>query len=203
MPPQKRAVNTTSENVPTADPHADLGSKLARVWLGIAGIVVALWLLGLGWSCRAAIANNVAAATRALQESPQQRIQRASGLGPEFMAAIRAAMPVDGRLVLYSPYGGSEFELDGSDPRGEPARQVRGLFERAKNLLYPSPRDVRFARDPEELLRHVDAKLVGRLVVVDGTQGEAELTVGGRYELLHTSAPGGPRMRVWRLRGGV
>lgn len=203
MPPPKRAVNTTSENAPTADPHLAPGLQLARVWLAVATIVVVTWLLCLGWSSRAAIATNAAAAVRALQESPAQRIQRASGLAPEFLAAIRASMPVEGRLVLYSPYGGREFELDGSDPRGEPARQVRGLFERAKNLLYPNPRDVRFARDPEELLGHVDAKLVGRLLVVDGTQGDAELTVGGRYELLYTSAPGVPRMRLWRLRGGA
>ncbi len=138
-----------------------------------------------------------------MQESPAVRIQRASGLSPEFLAAIRAAMPAGGRLVLYSPYGGREFELDGSDPRGEPARQVRGLFERTKNLLYPHPRDVRFARDAVELLGHVEAKPVEPLLVIDGTQGDAELTVGGRYDLLHTSAPGVPRMRLWRRRGGA
>ena len=137
---------------------------------------------------------------RVFSETPEQRIARASGIGANLATAIREAVPADGRLVLYSPYGGAEFELDADDPRGDPARLVRTLFERAKNLLYPNPIDVHFARDAVELLDKIDVDLAGRLVVLDGTQGPDRLTVGGDYELLHEEAIGAAgRLRLWRL----
>lgn len=198
-----RAVNTTSVNVPLAEPSPAPapGSVSVRLWLGIVAATLVAWLLLLGWRTAGTLGEVGAAAVRARTESPAQRIQRASGLSAEFLAAIRAASPADGRLVLYSPYGGREFELDGNDPRGEPARQVRGLFERCKNLLYPHPRDVHFARDAEELRGLVTPAGVGRLLVVDGTQGDTELAVGGTYELVHAESLGTARLRLWRLRG--
>lgn len=194
------AVNTTSVTPPTPEPRAGFLARLAQAWLAICGLVVVVWAPSLGWRGLAKIPGDVSVAWRAVAESGTERIERSSGITPQLVAAIRDAMPADGRLVLYSPYGGKEFELDGADPRGEPARQVRVLFERVKNLLYPTPRDVRFARDSAELLTQVDANLAGRLLVVDGTQGPGELTVGGRYELVY-EAPGRiPQLRVWRLR---
>lgn len=190
--PAECDVNTTSENGPNPD-------AAPRGLLGLTVLVAAVWCVALGLSTSAALPEIVGAARRGLVEPASVRIQRASGLTPELLAAIRATLPADGRLVLYSPYGGAEFELDGADPRGEPARQVRTLFERAKNLLYPAPRDVHFARDPAELRSKLGADLAGRLLVVDGTQGDEPLAVGGRYELLHTQALGTARLRLWRF----
>ena len=204
MSPTMRAVNTTSVTEPTPEPAA--ARALSRMWVALCVLMVAGWLLLLGWRTVGAVGDAGVAAARSVQESTEQRIQRVVGMGPEFLATLRRAVEEAGaetRLVLYSPYGGQAFELDGADPRGEPARQTRGLFERCKNLLYPHPRDVRFARDAEELRVHSDGAKAGQFLVVDGTQDDSELTVGGRYELLCTSAPGSPRLRLWRLRGGA
>lgn len=154
------------------------------------------WLLS---ATGARAADATAGVGRAVGEPAAQRIERATGLPAAVLAAIRANVPAGGRLVLYSPYGGQQFELDAGDPRGEPARQVRVLFERAKNLLYPEPRDVHFARDAAELLAKVKGH-AGATVVVDGTQAPTELAVGGRYSLVHTEtfATGG-RLRVWKF----
>jgi hypothetical protein len=173
----------------------------ARACSVLAGAVVAVWCAALAVRAVRDLPERAAAAARAVNDSAAVRIQRASGLSPALTAALGAALPRDGRLVLYSPYGGAAFELDAADVRGEPARQVRLLFERAKNLLYPEPRDVHFARDAAELLPHVEPVFVGRLVVLDGTLDDAPLAVGGgAFDLLHTTGAGEPRLRVWRLR---
>lgn len=163
---------------------------------------LAFALVRLPWLCVASAqrtANAAPGVARVFAEDADARIARATGLSSAVLAAIRGAMPADGRLVLYSPYGGQQFELDAADPRGEPSRQVRTMFERAKNLLYPTPRDVHFARDPAELLAKVKGQ-AGRTLVVDGTQAPVELAVGGRYTLVHseTIAPGG-LLRVWKF----
>ena len=184
----------------TPEPRPGLLTRCDLAWLTIGGLVVLVWAVSLGWRALAAGPDIASVAWRALVTPAAQRIERSSGISSQLVAAIRAAMPADGRLVLYSPYGGKEFELDGADPRGEPARQVRVLFERVKNLLYPTPRDVRFARDAGELLLHIDPVLAGRLLVVDGTQGPGELAVGGRYDLVFEVPGRIPQLRVWRLR---
>lgn len=187
-----RAVNTTSATDPMPEPRHGLA-----VWGVVAGL--ALWAVSLVAQRVAGIGEAVAAVHRGWSEPVGERIQRASGLSPAMLTAIRDAVDPDGRLVLYSPYGGAEFELDAADPRGEPARQVRTLFERAKNLLYPRPRDVHFARSPDELQQKLRADLVGRLLVVDGTQAPDALTVGGRWQLLHEDRLGSARLRLWRF----
>lgn len=187
----------------TAEPaerRSVAASPLARPWLAAAAAAVTVWCALLGFRTAAGLPDAWAAARRGLGEPAALRIERASGISPALAAAIRAALPEDGRLVVYSPYGGQPFELDGGDPRGEPARLVRGLFERVKNLLYPRPRDVRFARDAGELRNHVDPALAGRLCVIDGTQEPVELAVGGAYELLFEEPGRIPRLRLWRLR---
>lgn len=150
----------------------------------------------------AALAVALTAVQRAGQTTAAERVQRATGLSPALVAALREAAAQDPslRLVCYSPYGGASFELDAADPRGEPARQTRILFERTKNLLYPAPRDVHFARDAAELLGKLAPELAGRVLIVDGTQGAEPLAVGGRHELLHQqTAP--VRLRLWRWLG--
>lgn len=181
------------------EPEPGRPARAGKVWAAVGAAVIAVWIGALGWRTATVLPETWQAAGRAVAETPAQRIQRASGLSAEFLAAIRSALPADGRLVLYSPYGGAAFELDAADPRGEPARQVRTLFERAKNLLYPLPRDVHFARDAAELAALVAPAFAGRLCVVDGTQGTAELAVGGRYELVQTLALGTAALRLWRL----
>jgi hypothetical protein len=151
--------------------------------------VVVVWLAVMGGSTASGLGETWAAAARGLGEPPAQRIQRASGISPAFAAAIREAVPRDGRLVLYSPYAGPEFEF-----------VLRLLFERTKNLLYPAPRDVAFARLADELRGHVQPDMERRLVVVDGTQERVDLSIGGAWDLLHTEPLGAHQLRLWRLR---
>lgn len=174
----------------------------ALAWLR--RVVVALCLLlvvALAAGTAAKLPVALAAATAALTEPVELRVQRASGLGPSLVQRLRQDLQESDRLVLFSPYGGQQFELLGDDPRGEPARQIRTLFERTKNLLYPRPRDVRFARDPAELLQQLDGAVPGRCFVLDGTQGPIDLTFGGRYEPRHTELLGTAQLRLWCWQG--
>ncbi|MBM4063070.1 MAG: hypothetical protein FJ265_18535 [Planctomycetes bacterium] len=186
-------------NAPTPEPRSEPAGRAARAFAAVAIVAVAVWLVALIVRAVPALATATAAAARGATEPAAARIQRSSGLSPALRAAIREHLPADGRLVLYSPYGGAAFELDATDPRGEPARQVRTLFERCKNLLYPHPRDVHFARDAAELATRLGPRWAGRLLAVDGTQGGAELAVGGRWQLLHTEPLGTGVLRLWRF----
>ena len=52
-----------------------------------------------------------------------------------------------------------------------------------------------------QLLETLDPELVGRLIVVDGTQEEIELPVPAEFELLHEHRLGASgRLRFWLLR---
>jgi len=177
-------------------------SLAALVWLRRVVLVVCLgFALALGASTLAHLPVAVVAATAALTEPAVLRLQRASGLGPDLVQQLRQDLAEQDRLVLFSPYGGQDHELDGDDPRGEPARQIRTLFERTKNLLYPRPRDVRFARDAAELLQQLEGAVPGRCFVLDGTQAPVPLAVGGRYELRHVETLGTAQLRLWRWQG--
>lgn len=118
------------------------------------------------------------------------RIEHALGVPPRVAELLRRSLPEDGRLVVYSPYPGPAGDL------------VRLQYERLKNLLYPTPREARFARDVEELQQHVERRFERRLVVVDGTQESIELPVAARFELLHEQRIGAMRVRYWRLLEG-
>lgn len=175
-----------------------VGWLLALVTVGgVAGLAVGL---------PARVQNAAAAVGRAWQEDDAATVLRTSGISPQLVAAIRthlpdAQRPDGGRLVLYIPYGGGAYEMDAADPRGAMARQVRELWGRAKNLLYPFPRDVQFAREAGELLPRLEPAYAGRLLVLDGTQEPRELTVGGTYTLVHEERLGVLRMRLWRWEG--
>ena len=198
MVPPSLAANTTSVTAPIDPPPPR--PPLVRVWLGLVVLVVVVRLPTLATAAGERAGVQAEALQRVVTEPAFARVARCTSISAALTTAIRDAVPAGGRLVLYSPYGGAEFELDAADPRGEPARQVRTLFERAKNLLYPRPRDVHFARDAAELLGKIDAEFGGAFVVLDGTQGPAQLAVGGDYELLHHEAVGSGQLRLWRLR---
>lgn len=117
-----------------------------------------------------------------------KRIARAAGVTPDVLALLRRTLGEDGRLVVYCPYRGTVVELI-----------VRTQFERLKNLLYPTPRDVAFAHEAAELQQWVEARLAGRLVVVDGTQEPTELPVAARFDLLTEQRLGDMRVRYWLL----
>lgn len=185
---------------PTSESPSLSTTPAERVLPVLVCVVVAAFVAVLGWRTAGRVATAAAAAARGCSESAATRVLRTSGISADLVAAIRASMPEDGRLLLYSPYGGQQFVLDASDPRGEWARQLRGLWGRLKNLLYPRPRDVAAVYDPAELLAQVRADQVGRLLVLDGTQGTVPLTVGGEYELIREELLGAVRMRLWRLR---
>lgn len=155
----------------------------------LAGIVVLARLPGLVAGAGGRVADGAAAIGRVLREPPAERIQRTTAISPEFVAAVRSGLPPGGRLVIYGPYPGPQFE-----------GLVRQQFERVKNLLYPAPRDVVYALSAAELGARVTPDFEGRLLVVDGTQEPVELTAGGRYELVHSESIGGAgRLRLWRL----
>ncbi|MCA8952987.1 MAG: hypothetical protein KDE27_25980 [Planctomycetes bacterium] len=171
-----------------------------RRLLAVGVVVLAVKLPFLAFAAGGRVIDKSAAVGTALTEPAVERIARASGIPPALEAAIRGAVPEGGRLVLYSPYGGAEFELDAEDPRGAPARLVRTLFERVKNLLYPTPRDVHFARDADELRQKLAPEFAGRLFVLDGTQQPVALAVGGDWQLVHDARVGGAgRLRLWRF----
>lgn len=175
--------------------------SLGKPWLVVCCLLVSACLLGLLIAAPARIANAAAAVGRAVRESDDATILRTSGIAPELVASIRRELFDGGRLVIYSPYGGGEFEMDANDARGEMARQVREMWGRMKNLLYPRPRDVTFARSADELRPKLAPELVGKLLVLDGTQEPTPLVVGGRYRLVHEVRLGQLRMRLWCWEG--
>ncbi len=189
----------------TASPDAP---KLAfapasLVWVVVVALVVLVRIPFLGsdgWTWLGTCSERV---VRGLTEPDDALVQRATGLSPVLTGEIRDAAGEEGRLVVYSPYGGHEFAHDVADPRGEPARQTHQMFVRVKNLLYPVPRDVSVAFDPNELLEKLGEPLdpARQFLVLDGTQGPAPLTIGGEWDLLHRQEFGGTgQLRLWRLR---
>ncbi len=183
-----------SESDPNAAATATDGPRVrgaTLVWLVLLAIVVLVRLPVLVPATWSAAANIAPAVRRGVTLPAAERIQRVTGIGPAFVTAVREALPDGGRLVLYSPYVGTDLEF-----------LLRLQFERTKNLLYPRPRDVHFASGAPPLLEKLEPALAGRLLVLDGTQGDAVLAIGGRYELLHTeSIGGGARLRLWRWLG--
>lgn len=172
--------------IPTAVPRRAT-AVLVLVALLLAWVLARLPFLVVAAGGKVGTACSEAAA--AWREAPEARIARASGVTPELIAAIRGAVPQGGRLVLFSPYPGRDFEL-----------LLRSAFERTKNLLYPEPRDVWFARNAGELRLHLHKELEQRLLVLDGTQEPTDLPVPGAFTLVGTHSLGGAgRLRLWRL----
>lgn len=133
-------------------------------------------------------------ARAAVELPPDVRIRMATGLTPTAIAMLRDAVPADGRIVLFCPYPGREMEAF-----------LRHAFEKVKNLLYPNPRAVYFAQGAPALGEHIRGDLVGKVVILDGTQETAELPAVGEFALLGEVPLGdrpagpGPRLRIWRL----
>ena len=186
MPPG-RAVTSTPVNDPT-DASARRLPRAAVVWLAVAAVVVLARIPTTAWNAAARAGAGAEAVGRVLTETPAQRIERASSISPALVRAVREAIPAEGRLVLYFPYPGEQSEF-----------LLRHQFECIKNLLYPAPRDVAFARTADELRGLIAPGDEGRLFVYEGALGPSALTVGGRYELLHERTLGAVRLRLWRL----
>lgn len=126
----------------------------------------------------------------ALTESVAERLEKEIAVSPEVMAALTDRLGEGSRLVVYCPYPEPIF-----------VNLVRQQYERLKNLLYPEPRDVRFAVSPEELGRWIEARFENKLVVLDGTQEAVSLPVPGEFDLMTEQAVGaGGRLRYWLLR---
>ena len=119
-----------------------------------------------------------------------ERLEKEIAVSPEVMAALTDRLGEGSRLVVYCPYPEPIF-----------VNLVRQQYERLKNLLYPEPRDVRFAVSPEELGRWIEARFENKLVVLDGTQEAVSLPVPGEFDLMTEQAVGaGGRLRYWLLR---
>lgn len=118
----------------------------------------------------------------------RERIARTVGVPPALEALLRERLGETGRLVLFCPYPQEVFR-----------NLLRLYFERVKNLLYPTPRDVSFAGSAAELAERIGAGPAGRLIVLDGTQEDVPLPVPGRFELLGELRIGSSRLRYWLL----
>jgi hypothetical protein len=126
----------------------------------------------------------------ALQAPPDRLIEVATGMAKAAFDTLRAGTPPDALLVVFTPYPGPVAES-----------LLRTQFERLQNLLYPHPREFRFAQGPAALQQLVTAEREGRLVVVDSTQEETELPAAAEFDLLADFRAGGNvRLRYWLLR---
>lgn len=122
------------------------------------------------------------------------RIESAVGVLAANQTLLQQRLGRDGRLVVYFPVAGTDSEKVFWE------KLLRDEYERLKNLLYPTPRDATFARNAEELTARLDPKLVGRLIVVDGTLADGELPVRAEFDLLTDQRIGPVRLRFWLLR---
>lgn len=126
----------------------------------------------------------------ALQAPPDRLIEVAIGMAKDALDALRAHLPADSLLVVFTPYPGPIAE-----------GLLRTQFERLQNLLYPRPREFRFAQGTAALQALVTKDREGRLVIVDSTQEETELPVAAEFDLLADLRAGGNvRLRYWQLR---
>jgi len=126
----------------------------------------------------------------ALTESRGLRIHQEIGVSPAVGKLLADRLGQSGRMVVYCPYPGEVF-----------VGLLRLQYERLKNLLYPEPRDVRFARSADELGGWIEPRFENKLVVVDGTQESGPLPVAAEFELMaEQPIGGGGRLRYWLLR---
>ncbi|MEC7583518.1 MAG: hypothetical protein VYE77_04310 [Planctomycetota bacterium] len=170
---------------------APVRQSRAAVWLSALALA---WLLAslpfLAVDAAERLPDTLSKAHAALTLSVAERLEQEIAVSPEVMEALTDRLGEGSRLVVYCPYPEPIF-----------VNLVRLQYERLKNLLYPEPRDVRFARSPEELAGWIDAKFDNKLVVLDGTQGPVDLPVPGEFELMTEQAVGeGGRLRYWLLR---
>jgi hypothetical protein len=141
------------------------------------------------WSAGQGVPGAYRSAVAALTETQAVRTANAVGLTTASEALLRRHLSRAGRLVTFVPYQGPGWE-----------GILRNQFEQFKNLLYPTPRDAEFAQDAAALAQWIEPAMEGRLVVVDGTQENAELPVRGEFELLGEQRLGAVRLRFWMLR---
>jgi hypothetical protein len=126
----------------------------------------------------------------ALLAPPDRLIEVAVGMSKDALDALRAGLPPEACLAVFTPYPGPVAES-----------LLRTQFERLQNLLYPRPRDFRFAQGTAALQALATKEREGRLVIVDSTQEEIELPVAAEFDLLADLRAGGnTRLRYWKLR---
>jgi hypothetical protein len=178
----------TAPNIP--DPAAAAPSR--RRWWPVAWVGLALaWLV-------VRLPGNVVATARelptewrqaqaALTQDATSLIQASTGMPLALQSQLRS-LPPAARLVLFLPYPG-----DGAEAL------LRLQWERVKNLLYPRPREVSFARKPADMASLLVARNEGRLFVLDGTQEDIELPLVAEFQLLGTYEVGSSKLRLWQL----
>jgi hypothetical protein len=174
---------TSLPAVSAAEPRPRRARLLALV---IAAVVLVPRLAVESVRCARELGPQLEAARRFVIETPDQLIQAASGLSPQLVAALRERAPADARVVVFS-----------SLPDPVVLKLLGDTFERLKNLVWPRPYDVRYARRTDDAAATMSAGDEGRLVVVDMAANllpRPELP--GRYELLYQDQ----LLRLWLLR---
>ena len=179
-----------NDRTPDAGPDRAGGARRGAPALLCAAAAFALLRVPFAlWSAGQRVPAACQHAVAALTETQAARTANAVGLTTQSEALLRRHLPRNGRLVTFAPYPGPDWE-----------GILRNQFEQFKNLLYPTPRDAEFAQDAASLAKWIDPAMEGRLVVVDGTQENAELPVRGEFELLGEQRLGAVRLRFWMLR---
>lgn len=121
------------------------------------------------------------------EKAPEQRIEGATGIGPEVVRAIRENLPRDGVLAIYAPETGrleDQFLFDLQ-------------WERYRNLMFPEPPAIERLRGEEQLRAWLGPEMAGRLVLLDYSPS-ADPPLGGPFRLVGT----GRFVRIWLLEPG-
>lgn len=176
---------------PELSATASVRRRGATFWLSALALA---WLLAslpfLAVDAAERLPDTLSKAHAALTRSVAERLDQEIAVSPQVMEALTDRLGEGSRLIVYCPYPEPIF-----------VNLVRLQYERLKNLLYPEPRDVRFALSPEALAQWIDARFENKLVVLDGTQEAVDLPVPAEFDLM-TEQPvgGGFRLRYWLLR---
>lgn len=122
----------------------------------------------------------------------------ATGIPDDELAALRATFADDsaaGRVVVF-------YDLAAlpDDAKAQLLPMLESRAQLYRNLLYPTPRNTRMARDANELARHLADSPRGALVVVDLRQEFAALPSELPFERGYVREEG-VRIRHWLLRG--
>lgn len=182
-------------NDPTpSQPTSASPRPFAVVLLAAAAVFLLARVPLLAWESGSTLSAVWRRAQDALSVPQSVRIESAVGVLSQNQTLLQQRLGRDGRLVVYFPVAGTAEEKVFWE------KLLRDEYERLKNLLYPMPRDVAFARNAEELTAKLDAKLAGRLIVVDGTLVDGELPVRAEFDLLVDQRLGPVRLRFWLLR---
>jgi len=162
-------------------------SRRARRWALLVAAVVLLPRLAVETvQCAREVGPALEAAQRFFTLPPEALIQGVGRLSPGLISTLRERAPEGARVILFFALPGQEGE-----------NMLRLTFERLKNVVWPHPYRVAYARSPDDAQAKMTAQDEGRLLVVDMAEARVpQPGLPGRYELLYQD----PLLRLWMLR---